>query len=51
MHSVPLTVVIEKDKILPRTEVGLQSIDDYIKMIDRALDKSGFFLPNYLEKV
>jgi thioredoxin 1 len=43
VRSVPLTVVIGKDKMVNRAEVGLQSIDGYIKMIDKALGKGGFF--------
>ena len=43
-RSVPLTVVIGEDKMVKRAEVGLKSIDGYIKMIDSALGKSrGFF--------
>ena len=43
VQSIPLTVVIGKDKMVKRAEVGLLSIDGYIKMIDKALSKSGFF--------
>ena len=43
LRSVPLTVVIGKDKIVKQAEVGLLSIDAYIKMIDKALKKGGFF--------
>ena len=43
VRSVPLTVVIGKDKMVKRAEVGLLSIDAYIKMIEKALGKGGFF--------
>ncbi|WP_297442001.1 thioredoxin family protein [Sulfurimonas sp.] len=43
VRSVPLTVVIGKDKMVHRAEVGLLGIDGYIKMIDKALGKGGFF--------
>ena len=43
VQSVPLTVVIGKDKMVQRAEVGLLGIDAYIKMIDKALGKGGFF--------
>ena len=43
IKSVPLCIVIGKDKMVKRAEVGLLSIDGYISMIDKALDKKGFF--------
>ena len=43
VQSVPLTVVIGKDKMVKRAEIGLVGIDGYIKMIDKALGKGGFF--------
>jgi thioredoxin 1 len=43
VRSVPLTVVIGKDKMVKRAEVGLLGIDGYISMIDKALGKGGFF--------
>ena len=43
VRSVPLTVVIGKDKMVKRAEVGLLSIDAYIKMIEKALGKGNFF--------
>lgn len=43
VKSVPLTVVIGKDKMVKQAEVGLLDIDGYIKMIDKALGKGGFF--------
>ena len=43
VRSVPLTVVIGKDKMVKKAEVGLLSMDGYIKMIDKALGKGGFF--------
>jgi thioredoxin-like negative regulator of GroEL len=43
VRSVPLAVVIGKDKIVKQAEVGLLGIEGYIKMIDKALGKGGFF--------
>ena len=44
VQSVPLSVVIGKDKMVKRAEVGLLSIDSYIKMIDSQLkSKKSFF--------
>ena len=44
VRSVPLTVVIGKDKMVKRAEVGLLSIDGYFKMIDKEIGKGkGFF--------
>ena len=43
VRTVPLTVVIGKDKMAKRAEVGLLSMDAYIKMIEKALGKGGFF--------
>ena len=43
VQSVPLTVVIGKDKMVKRAEVGLVGIDGYIKMIEKALGNGGFF--------
>jgi len=44
VKSVPLTVVIGKDKMVKRAEVGLLAIDGYFKMIDKEIGKSkGFF--------
>jgi len=44
VRSVPLTVVVGKDKMVKRAEVGLLGIDAYFKMIDKELKKSkGFF--------
>jgi len=44
IKSVPLTVVIGEDKMVKRAEVGLLSLDAYIKMIDKELGKNkGFF--------
>ncbi len=43
VRSVPLTVVIGKDKMVKRAEVGLLNMDAYIKMIEKALGKDGFF--------
>ena len=44
VKSVPLTVVIGKDKMVKRAEIGLLSMDSYFKMIDNELGKTkGFF--------
>ena len=43
VQSIPLTVVIGKDKMVKHAEVGRLSIDGYIKMIEKALGESGFF--------
>ena len=44
VRSVPLTVVIGKDKMVKRAEVGLVSINSYFKMIDKEIGKGkGFF--------
>jgi len=44
VRSVPLTVVIGKDKMVKNAEVGLLGIDGYFKMIDKEIGKSkGFF--------
>lgn len=44
VKSVPLTVVIGKDKMVKRAEVGLLGIDRYFKMIDKEAGKNkGFF--------
>ncbi len=43
VRSVPLTVVIGADKMVKRAEVGLLSMDAYIKMIEKAMGKGGFF--------
>ena len=44
VRSVPLTVVVGKDKMVKRAEVGLLSIDAYFKMIDKENKQSkGFF--------
>lgn len=43
VRSVPLTVVIGKDKMVKRAEVGLLGMDGYFKMIDKELGKGGFF--------
>ncbi|MFT5660159.1 MAG: thioredoxin 1 [Sulfurimonas sp.] len=39
VRSVPLTVVIGKDKMVKKAEVGLLAIDKYFKMIDKELEK------------
>ncbi len=44
VRSVPLTVVIGKDKMVKRAEVGLLGVESYVKMIDKEAGKSkGFF--------
>lgn len=44
VRSVPLTVVIGKDKMVKRAEVGLLTIDTYFKMIDNEISTGkGFF--------
>jgi len=44
VQSVPLSVVIGKDKMVKKAEVGLLSIDGYFNMIDKEIGKSkGFF--------
>ncbi|MEA1891311.1 MAG: hypothetical protein U9N33_01205 [Campylobacterota bacterium] len=44
VRSVPLTVVIGKDKMVKKAEVGLLAIDSYFKMIDKEIGKGkGFF--------
>lgn len=44
VRSVPLTVLIGKDKMVKKAEVGLANIDRYFKMIDKAIGKNkGFF--------
>lgn len=44
VRSVPLTVVIGKDKMVKKAEVGLLGIDAYFKMIDKEISTGkGFF--------
>ena len=44
VQSVPLTVVVGKDKMIKKAEIGLRSMDRYTNMIDKELGKSvGFF--------
>ena len=44
VKSVPLTVVIGKDKMVKKAEVGLLSINGYFNMIDKEIGKGkGFF--------
>jgi thioredoxin 1 len=44
VRSVPLTVVVGKDKMVKNAEVGLLNIEGYFKMIDKELGKKkGFF--------
>jgi len=45
-----LTVVIGKDKMVKRAEVGLLGMDGYIKMIEKALGKGSFFLNSLYQK-
>ena len=44
VKSVPLTVVIGKDKMVKHAEVGLISMDEYIKMINKALVRVAYSL-------
>lgn len=39
VKSVPLTLVIGQDKMVKKADVGLKTIDAYVKMIDKALGK------------
>ena len=44
VKSLPLTVLIGKDKMVKRAEVGLLSMSSYFKMIDKELKRGkGFF--------
>ncbi len=43
VQSVPLSVVVGQDKMIKHAEIGLLGIDAYMKMIDKALGKGGFF--------
>ncbi|RLA77253.1 MAG: thiol reductase thioredoxin [Epsilonproteobacteria bacterium] len=44
VRSVPLTVLIGKDKMVKKAEVGLLGVDGYFNMIDKELNqKKGFF--------
>ena len=44
VRSVPLIVLIGKNKMVKRAEVGLLAIDGYFKMIDKEIGKGkGFF--------
>ncbi len=43
VQSVPLAIVVGKDKMVKNAEVGLRGIDGYIKMIDKALGNGGGF--------
>ena len=44
VRSVPLTVVIGKDKMVKKAEVGLLTMESYFNMIDRELETyKGFF--------
>lgn len=44
VNSIPLCVVIGKDKMVKRAEEGLQTPSVYINMIEKALsEKRGFF--------
>lgn len=47
VRSVPLSVVIGKDKMVKRAEVGLLSIDSYFNMIDKELGKGKGFLSRF----
>ncbi|MFA6137152.1 MAG: thioredoxin domain-containing protein [Sulfurimonas sp.] len=44
VRSVPLTILIGKDKMVKKAEIGLANRDRYFKMIDKELGKDkGFF--------
>ena len=44
VRSVPLSVVIGEDKMVKKAEVGLVSMDAYVRMIEKELGTSkGFF--------
>ena len=43
VKSVPLTVVIGKDKMVKKAEVGLLALNGYFKMIDKELGKEKSF--------
>ena len=44
IRSVPLTVVVGKDKMVKTAEIGLLPLDKYFKMIDKELNSNkGFF--------
>jgi len=43
LRSVPLSIVIGKDKMVKSAEVGLLAINAYFKMIDKEIGKQGFF--------
>jgi thiol-disulfide isomerase/thioredoxin len=43
VRSVPLCVVIGKDKMVKEAEIGANISDHYIKMINSALGKKGWF--------
>jgi thioredoxin-like negative regulator of GroEL len=44
VRSVPLTVVVGKDKMVKTAELGLANIDRYFKMIDKEIGKRQGFL-------
>jgi len=47
VRSVPLTVVIGKDKMVKKAEVGLLGINAYYKMIDKELKNGKGFLSRF----
>ena len=50
LQSMPLTVIIGKDKMVKHAEEGLLSIDGYFKMIDKELGKNKGFFSRFLKK-
>ncbi len=43
VQSVPLCIVIGKDKMVKSAEIGLRGIDKYFKLIDKELGKNRSF--------
>ena len=50
LQSVPLSVIIGKDKMVKHAEVGLLSIDGYFNMIDKERRKGTGFFSRFLKK-
>jgi len=47
VRSVPLTVLIGKDKMVKRAEVGLLTLNAYFKMIDKEINQGKGFFSNF----
>jgi thioredoxin 1 len=43
VQSIPLTIVVGKDKMVKKAELGLKDIDIYISMIEKNLPKKSLF--------